>query len=92
VRLRTLLIIEIIVFVIIALAIGAVLLATTLSVRQAVAETRKVDVLQTDFYELSILRSDYLLYGEARARDQWLAKQHQEDARYDDAASYRRDP
>ncbi len=68
-------IIEIIVFVIIALAIGAVLLATTLSVRQAVAETRKVDVLQTDFYELSILRSDYLLYGEARARDQWLAKQ-----------------
>jgi len=75
VRLRTLLVIEIIVFVIIALAIGAVLLATSFSVKQAVADSRKVDVLQTDFYQLSILRSDYLLYGEARARDQWLTKQ-----------------
>jgi len=75
VKLRTLLIIEIVFFVAIALAIGAVLLGTALSVHQAVDDSRKADTLQTDFYQLSILRSNYLLYGEARALDLWEAKQ-----------------
>jgi len=70
-----LLLTEIVVFVIIALAIGAVLLSTSFSVNSAVTDSRKVDTLQADFYQLSILRSNYLLYGEARARDLWVAKQ-----------------
>ena len=74
-RLRTLLIIEIVFFVVIALAIGAVLLGTAFSVNQAVDDAKKASTLQTDFYQLSILRSNYLLYGEARARDQWVVKQ-----------------
>jgi hypothetical protein len=54
-RLRTLLIIEIVFFVVIALAIGAVLLGTAFSVNQAADDSRKADLPQTDFFQLSIL-------------------------------------
>jgi hypothetical protein len=74
-KIKTLFIIETTVFIVAAVCIGILVLLNSFAVNRAVLDFEKASELQKDFYELSILRSDYLLNRGAGARDQWVAKQ-----------------
>lgn len=74
-RLRTQILIEAVAFILLAVVFGGLVIAVSFMTRSAIADANKADRLQRDFFELSILRSDFLLYRGSRALQQWTSKQ-----------------
>lgn len=74
-RLRTQIIIEAAAFLLLALIIGGLVITVSFWTRSALSDANNAARLEQDFFQLSVLRNDFVMYRGERARDQWVAKQ-----------------